>query len=397
MLKNKKIKILHKRIIFTITILTIYIFGSNISIIGNEKIKSNHNSFLKLAISNVGGDLNSLNVFSLGLGPWLTAMIIIMLFKYRDIDNIVKQTQSEKQLKEKLLTIFIASIQAYYVIHTYVQSNIIQNANILLLIMILLTGTLLLVWLADQNTTYGIGGPMPIVLMSLIKSLFHQQLSSINITPTLFIVIGLLVIAMLILLYIELSEYRLYYKDIMNMSTQNSHSYLSWKLNPAGSISIMISLSIFLLLNNIINLIGNLLLNKEMNVVIFGFDNHIGITVYIVIQIIFGYLLSRFLINTKRKAKEFLKNGNYFININPGEETEKYLNKKARIICWFGSITVALILAVPLYCSLLIPELSKEIYFSIQLIILIYIGISITETLRAYSYFDRYKNILDKY
>lgn len=397
MLKNKKIKILHKRIFFTIIILAIYIFGSNISIIGNEKIKSNHNSFFKLAISNVGGDLNSLNVFSLGLGPWLTAMIIIMLFKYRDIDNIVKQTQSEKQLKEKLLTIFIASIQAYYVIHTYVQSNIIQNANILLLIMILLTGTLLLVWLADQNTTYGIGGPMPIVLMSLIKSLFHQQLSSINITPTLFIVIGLLVIAMLILFYIELSEYRLYYKDIMNMSTQNSHSYLSWKLNPAGSISIMISLSIFLLLNNIINLIGNLLLNKEMNVVIFGFDNHIGITVYIVIQIIFGYLLSRFLINTKRKAKEFLKNGNYFIDINPGEETERYLNKKARIICWFGSITVALILAVPLYCSLLIPELSKEIYFSIQLIILIYIGISITETLRAYSYFDRYKNILDKY
>ncbi|EJD90700.1 hypothetical protein HMPREF9989_12662, partial [Staphylococcus epidermidis NIHLM057] len=31
------------------------------------------------------------------------------------------------------------------------------------------------------------------------------------------------------------------------------------------------------------------------------------------------------------------------------------------------------------------------------LIVLIYIGISITETLRAYSYFDRYKSILDKY
>ncbi|COP85553.1 preprotein translocase%2C SecY subunit [Streptococcus pneumoniae] len=159
----------------------------------------------------------------------------------------------------------------------------------------------------------------------------------------------------------------------------------------------MISLSLFLLLNSVINLIGSLLLNKEMNVAIFGFDNPIGITVYIVIQIIFGYLLSRFLINTKRKSKEFLKNGNYFAGISPGEETERYLNKKARRICWFGSVTVTLILAVPLYCSLLVPELSKEIYFSIQLIILIYIGISITETLRAYSYFDRYKSILDKY
>ena len=397
MLRNKEFKILHKRIIFTMFILFIYIFGSNISIIGNESIKSSHDSFFKLAVSNVGGDLSSLNVFSLGLGPWLTAMIIIMLFNYRDVDNIVKQTRSEKQIKERLLTILIATIQAYYVIHTYVQNNIIQSTNILLLVLVLLTGTLLLVWLADQNTTYGIGGPMPIVLMSLIKSLFHQQLSSINVTATLFIVIGLLVIAMLILLYIELSEYRLHYKDIMNMSTQTSHSYLAWKLNPAGSISIMISLSLFLLLNSVINLIGNLLLNKEMNVAIFGFDNPIGITVYIIIQIIFGYLLSRFLINTKRKSKEFLKNGNYFAGISPGEETERYLNKKARRICWFGSVTVTLILAVPLYCSLLVPELSKEIYFSIQLIILIYIGISITETLRAYSYFDRYKSILDKY
>ncbi|CIV76884.1 preprotein translocase subunit SecY [Streptococcus pneumoniae] len=379
MLRNKEFKILHKRIIFTMFILFIYIFGSNISIIGNESIKSSHDSFFKLAVSNVGGDLSSLNVFSLGLGPWLTAMIIIMLFNYRDVDNIVKQTRSEKQIKERLLTILIATIQAYYVIHTYVQNNIIQSTNILLLVLVLLTGTLLLVWLADQNTTYGIGGPMPIVLMSLIKSLFHQQLSSINVTATLFIVIGLLVIAILILLYIELSEYRLHYKDIMNMSTQTSHSYLAWKLNPAGSISIMISLSLFLLLNSVINLIGSLLLNKEMNVAIFG------------------YLLSRFLINTKRKSKEFLKNGNYFAGISPGEETERYLNKKARRICWFGSVTVTLILAVPLYCSLLVPELSKEIYFSIQLIILIYIGISITETLRAYSYFDRYKSILDKY
>ena len=397
MLRNKDFKILHKRIIFTMFVLFIYIFGSNISIIGNESIKTSHDSFFKLAVSNVGGDLSSLNVFSLGLGPWLTAMISIMLFNYRDVDNVIKQTRSEKQIKERLLTLLIATIQAYYVIHTYVQNNIIQNTNILLLVLVLLTGTLLLVWLADQNTTYGIGGPMPIVLMSLIKSLFHQQLSSINVTATLFIVIGLLVIAVLTLLYIELSEYRLHYKDIMNMSTQTSHSYIAWKLNPAGSISIMISLSLFLLLNSVINLIGKLLLNKEMNVDIFGFDNPVGITVYIVIQISFGYLLSRFLINTKRKSKEFLKNGNYFVGINPGEETERYLNKKARRICWFGSITVTLILAVPLYCSLLIPELSKEIYFSIQLIVLIYIGISITETLRAYSYFDRYKSILDKY
>lgn len=117
----------------------------------------------KLAISNVGGDLNSLNVFSLGLGPWLTAMIIIMLFNYRNVDNIVKQTRSEKQIKERLLTILIATIQAYYVIHTYVQNNIIQSTNILLLVLVLLTGhyfwsgwliKILLMELVDQCQLY---------------------------------------------------------------------------------------------------------------------------------------------------------------------------------------------------------------------------------------------------
>mgnify|MGYP002720831656 FL=1 len=118
---------------------------------------------------------------------------------------------------------------------------------------------------------------------------------------------------------------------------------------------------------------------------------------YIVLQIVLSYLLSRFLINTKKKADEFLKNGNYFDPIRPGRETERYLNSKARRVCWTGAILVALILAVPLYSTLLVPNLSTEIYFSMQLIILVYISINIGETIRTYLYFDRYKQILNKY
>lgn len=48
------------------------------------------------------------------------------------------------------------------------------------------------------------------------------------------------------------------------------------------------------------------------------------------------------MINTKKKADEFLKNGNYFDPIRPGRETERYLNSKARKSmldwCHIGSI-----------------------------------------------------------
>ncbi|MGX0714455.1 preprotein translocase subunit SecY [Staphylococcus simulans] len=393
---NTKVKILHKRILFTLFILSIYILGSNISIIGDNQVKKNEDHFLKLAISNVGGDLSILNVFSLGLGPWLTAMIILMIFNYRDVDNVIKQTRLEKQIKERVLTISISLIQSYYVINNYISYNIIKEVSFIIILLILLTGTMLLVWLAEQNTIYGIAGPMPIVLMSLIKSLFQQQFQSIQLSNTLIIIMISLVIALIILLYIELSEYRLYYYDILNIPTQKDNSYISWKLNPSGSISIMLTLSLFLLLNNLSNLFLGTFFNN-IHISFFSFDNPIGITIYIIMQIILGYLFSRFLINTKRKSKLFLKNGNYFINIEPGKATDEYLNIKARRICWFGSIVIGIILAVPLYSSLLIPELSKEIYFSIQLIILIYISITIIETIRTYLYFDSYKSILNKY
>ena len=84
-----------------------------------------------------------------------------------------------------------------------------------------------------------------------------------------------LVIALLILLFIELSEYRLNYKDIMNNYTNKTPTYLAWKLNP-GSISIMISLSVYVLLNNMINLIATLL-GSNANFEFLSFANPIGI------------------------------------------------------------------------------------------------------------------------
>ena len=88
MLKEFEYKILYKRILFTCFILIIYILGSNISIVGNEAIKQHKDSFFKLAISNVGGDLNTLNIFSLGLGQWLRSMIIITLMNYKNEDKV---------------------------------------------------------------------------------------------------------------------------------------------------------------------------------------------------------------------------------------------------------------------------------------------------------------------
>ena len=157
----------------------------------------------------------------------------------------------------------------------------------LILLLVLITGRLLMVWLADQNTTYGISGPMPIVLMSLVKSIFNTHFPKLNSSASLItMIIVLLMLTLFILFFIELTEYRIEYNDIMNISAKDIPSYLSWKLNPAGSISIMVSLSLFMLTNNVVNFIGRFIVNHNFESQVFNFTNPVGITIYILLQMI---------------------------------------------------------------------------------------------------------------
>lgn len=391
-------KILHKRIMYTLFILFIYIFGSHVSIVSQDKMNHDYGSFYKLAVSNMGGDIHTLNIFSLGLGPWLTAMIFLMLLRYRNIEKTMRQTRKEKHYQEKFLTLALCVIQGYFVIQQSVTKDHIKEVNLFLLLLVIVTGAMMLVWLADQNVRYGIAGPMPIVLLSIVRSMFNQRIPELHVhTVILVIIVILIILALVVLLMIELVEYRLTYQDIMHITHTRSKSYLAWKLNPAGSISIMISLSVFILLNSLINIIVSAYTGKSLDVRFLSFENVEGITIYILMQIILGYLLSRLLINTKQKAKDFLKNGNYFESVYPGDETDTFLNHKARIICWMGALIVGIIIGIPLYCTLFVPQLSQQIYFAIQLIILVYISINIAETIRTYLYFDKYQQFLTKY
>ncbi|QHW36135.1 accessory Sec system protein translocase subunit SecY2 [Staphylococcus ursi] len=391
-------KILHKRILFTIFVLLIYILGSHVPIIPAQAMRHHDNGFYRLAVSNMGGDVSILNVFSLGLGPWLTAMLIISLWSYKNIEKSMRQTRAEKHFKEKFLTLALSVIQGVFVLNQFVYHSQLKQFNMLLLLLILIAGAMMMVWLADQNVRNGIAGPMPIVMLSIVRSIFNQQGPKLKIeTYELIIVVVLIILALFTLLLIELVEYRTDYLDIMDISNNSTVNYLAWKINPGGSLSIMISLSVFFLLNSIVNLILKFTLGHPHHIRIFSFDHYIGISAYLLLQMILGYFLSRLLINTKQNTKKFLKNGNYFVDVRPGKETAAYLDKMARRVCWFGTLIVGVIIGIPLYSSLFIPHLSQQIYLAVQLIILVYIAINIADTFKTYLYFDKYQRFLKKY
>ncbi|KIX90251.1 preprotein translocase subunit SecY [Staphylococcus microti] len=397
-LRQYEYKVLYKRCAFTFLILFIYILGSRITIVDPSHMIVKDKSFYQLAVSNVGGDIQTLNLFSLGLGPWLTALIFLMLVRYRDVEKSAQLTRREKHYQEKLLALMLSVVQGYFVIYQYVSVQQREHTNIWLMLLILVAGTMLLIWLADQNVRYGIAGAMPIVLMSIIRSIFHQQLPDVAIDGWLLTLIVVLIgVTLVILLFMEFVEYRLHYRDIMQVDQSRAQTFVAWKINPAGSISIMISLSVFILLNSLLNMIFNFLPDLSVDLDVLQLSHPVGVTVYILLQVTLGYALSRLLIHTKQTSKTFLKSGNYFEKIQPGPETNRYLNHKARLVCWTGAGIVGVIIGVPMYLSLLVPQLSQQIYFAIQLMIVMYISINIAETVRTYLYFDKYQQFLTKY
>ena len=115
----------------------------------------------------------------------------------------------------------------------------------------------------------------------------------------------------------------------------------------------MMSLSIFILENNIVNLIGRLAVDKDFETTIFSFSNPIGITIYLLMQIVLGYVLSRFLINTRRKSKEFLKNGNYFEGIYPGKHTTRFFITKSTpcLLVWFNHCSYCVSYSIILFIT----------------------------------------------
>ncbi|MCE4957550.1 accessory Sec system protein translocase subunit SecY2 [Macrococcus caseolyticus] len=389
---------LYRNTLFTCIILFIYIVGSNIPLIPMDSLnKADH--FYQIAAANMGGDVTFINLFSLGLGPWLTAMLFISLYYYKQSNSSIKRTKRERQRIEKVLMLIISIFQAFMIAFTLLPHDDRAIGKIVLIMLVLVAGSFMLVWLADQNALYGLAGPMPIVAISVVKSIFRQGLIKAHFGTFVITIIALITLVIVIsIIFMELSVLRLPYIDMLSVTKHYVTPEVTWKLNPSSSLSIMLSVSLFLLLKHVYDFVVHFLhIGILSRFDLFTFAHIYGIVTFMLLLFWLSYNLSMLMLNPERKANEFKRNGNYFAHIEPGKQTAQFLKKKARHVSFIGAIFVVLCIGIPLILTLLLPDLYKEIYLAIQVIILIFIGFNIKETINTYLYFDQYKVFLKKY
>src|SRR3990167_7205159 len=181
--KAVKIPQIRNRIIFTLSILALYRFLSFIPVpnINTQTLKLFFESSQVLNILNIftGGGLKNFSIIALGVGPYISASIVIQLMTmvFPKLEELSKEgTAGRQKINQytQLLTLPLAIIQAFSV-YALLNSQQFQGISLLgdlgpvdltTLVLIMTSGTFLLMWLGEQISERGVGNGMSVIIFA---------------------------------------------------------------------------------------------------------------------------------------------------------------------------------------------------------------------------------------
>ena len=398
-LKNKEIM---GRIVFTIMILFIFRLGAQITVpgvsIGDDMTKAlDENGALSLMNLLGGGTLQSFSIFALGVSPYITAQIIVQLLSTDVLPALTELKRQGQYGRKKIematryLTLMLGAVQAYGIIKTlesgstgvsqYITFHVADQAwlTYIYIILILLAGTMLVMWLGDQISTKGIGNGISMIIFAGIVSSLPSQMvtafqnwcnpfvtTSVGVNATiagvfkfvLYVAAYLLIIAFVT--FIELSKRKIPVQHSGKGGGQTQSmaraSFLPIKINSAGVIPVIFASSILMAPQVIMAFVDTENGAQAPWLKIFStselFDNGgwympWGLIMYIILIIAFSFFYANLQINPQQLAENFQKNGSYIPGIRPGNETERYVRKVLNRVTVIGAIALAFIAALP--------------------------------------------------
>lgn len=406
---NNSKNILRNKLLWLTLIIIIYILGSNIPLpnvavnIGNINGDS---KFLEIAGSATGGDLLGTSIFTLGLGPWMSSLIIWRVLSLSKKLKIKSLSLKKSQKLQMILMLVIALLQGYVLSSNFEYvNNDNTKFNVFSTLIILIAGSFFLVWLGNMNSLKGLGGSMVIIVISIVKqwsgqiiNLFLDKYNYYNQYKIFFVIIVLLgvFIMVLVMILFEMAEYRIPVNRVLINNEYFERSYLAIKLNPAGGLPVMYALSITVLPSYIIRLLlrfypdNEILKNILQNIDI---TQVYGVILYIVCLVALTIGFAFLNVNPEEISESLNKNGDYIDNIRPGINTEKYLSSIVFKFSVIGSIYIVAIAGLPIIFSLKSGLGFRSMMISGTVLILSSLIYNILEQIRIILIRNKYKTL----
>ena len=274
-----KIRDLRNKILFVLGVFVVFRVMANIPMpgISAENLKEFFEQFQMFGLLNIftGGTLSNLSIVMLGLGPYITAVIIMQLLTmiFPQLERLYKEEGEAGRQKfnqyGRILAVPLAMLQGYGMLTLFQRQNVIGQLSPNILFTSLLTiaaGTLFLMWLGELISEKGIGNGVSLLIFAGIVSRLPTDIREILIkwdpsqipTYLLFFGMALLIVAGVVLINEGRRNIPVSYaKRVRGMRLYGGVStYLPLNVNPAGVIPIIFALSLMLFPGMIANFLS---------------------------------------------------------------------------------------------------------------------------------------------
>lgn len=369
-------KSLRNKILFILGALVLFRILAAIPIPGVDQVALNNffnqNQFFSLLNIFSGGGLSGLSIVMLGVGPYITASIIMQLLTL--ISPKLKEMFHEsgaigrKKFSNysRLLTVPLAVIQSFGFLLLLQQQGIIADVSGLSLvtnILVITAGSLLLMWIGELISEFGIGNGVSLIIFAGIVAGLPNAINQLLFTyspaqiPSYIAFILVALVTIVAVVFITEAERPIPITHARQIRSQGRHSggsttYLPLRLNQAGVIPIIFALSILLLPQMILTFLQTID-NEAIQSFVVNANAFItnqwayGIS-YFLLVFLFTYFYTAVTFDPESVAKNIQRSGGFIPGVRPGEHTNEYISNVLSRITFFGALFLGLVAVLPL-------------------------------------------------
>ena len=370
-----RVKELRNKILFILGLLVVFRLAANIPLPGVDtaQLRSFFDANQLFGLLNMfsGGGLSNISIVLLGVGPYITASIIMQLLTMivPRLEQLYKEEGEAGRQKFNMwtrwITVPLAAMQTFAMISLLRSQQVLgelSSFDMFAIVVVATAGTVFLMWLGELISEKGIGNGVSLIIfagiVASLPSAFSRLAATFNsadfFSYLLFTVIGLATIAGVVLVNEGQRNIPISYAKRIrgNKTLGGTSTHLPLRVNQAGVIPIIFAISIMLFPG----VIASFFVNSQYQVLANSaqfvsqlFQNQIFYGVaYFVMVVLFTYFYTAVVFDPYKISDNLQKQGGYIPGIRPGESTALYLNKIINRITLSGSLFLGLIAVLPL-------------------------------------------------
>lgn len=366
---------LRKRILFVLAAIIVFRVLAAIPIPGINALELQNflgsNQFLGLLNIFAGGGFSNLSIMMIGVAPYITATIIMQLATVLS-PRLKAMYQEEGEAGRarfmqyaRYFTVPLAFIQAFGFLMLLRQNGIVPELDLLHLVanvMVIAAGALLIMWIGELTTEFGIGNGVSIVIFAgivasippaLAQLLFAFDVSQL---PS---YIGFVAVAAFItagVVFITESERPIpvtYARRVRGSKVLGGIStYLPIRVNQSGVMPIIFALSFLLFPQMVASFLAQTsipLLSAGATAVANALANNwLYGSLYFGLVVVFTYFYTAITFEPNQIAKNLQKNGAFIPGVRPGNHTAEHLGEIITRITLVGALFLGVVAIIPI-------------------------------------------------